>query len=114
MTADEAAFDMDMLGYDFHLFVEDGSGVDSVLYRTEDGVGLRLAQLEPRPDAVVFGAASLTVSAQPAPVLTVDEAVDRLAVTALPFMFFCDAATRRGAVLYHRYDGNYGLITPAG
>ncbi|WP_157536105.1 hypothetical protein [Kitasatospora mediocidica] len=24
-----------------------------------------------------------------------------------------DAATGRGNVLYHRYDGHYGLITPA-
>ncbi len=28
-------------------------------------------------------------------------------------MLFADDTTRRGNVLYHRYDGHYGLITPA-
>jgi hypothetical protein len=32
----------------------------------------------------------------------------------LPFLFFIDAAPGRVSVLYHRYDGHYGLITPAG
>ena len=31
-----------------------------------------------------------------------------------PFLFFIDAAPGRASVLYHRYDGHYGLITPAG
>jgi hypothetical protein len=31
----------------------------------------------------------------------------------LPFLFFVDAERGRGAVLYHRYDGHYGLIAPA-
>ncbi|MEU9044774.1 MULTISPECIES: sigma 54 modulation/S30EA ribosomal C-terminal domain-containing protein [unclassified Kitasatospora] len=34
-------------------------------------------------------------------------------LTGLPFVFFTDTATSRGNVLYHRYDGHYGLITPA-
>ncbi|MFI8458033.1 sigma 54 modulation/S30EA ribosomal C-terminal domain-containing protein [Kitasatospora sp. NPDC085464] len=47
------------------------------------------------------------------PELTVAEAVSRLDLTGLPFVFFTDTATGRGNVLYHRYDGHYGLITPA-
>jgi hypothetical protein len=27
-------------------------------------------------------------------------------------VFFADETTGRGNVLYHRYDGHYGLITP--
>lgn len=30
-----------------------------------------------------------------------------------PFVFYLDRERRRGALLYHRYDGHYGLITPA-
>ena len=30
-----------------------------------------------------------------------------------PFLFFRRATQGRGALLYHRYDGHYGLITPA-
>ena len=42
------------------------------------------------------------------------EAVTRLNTTNEPFLFFQDAQRRRGSVLYHRYDGHYGLITPDG
>lgn len=113
MTVDEAAIDMAMLDYSFHLFTEAGSGVDSVIYHTEDGVGLRLAQVDPRPDNVTHGSTPVTVSPAPAPKLTVQNATERLNVTGWPFVFFRDAATGRGCVLYHRYDGHYGLITPA-
>ena len=29
-------------------------------------------------------------------------------------MFFVNAGTSRGNLIYHRYDGHYGLISPAG
>jgi hypothetical protein len=97
---------------EFHLFTEVGSGQDSVLYRAGD-TGYRLAQIAPRPDDVRMSTTPVTVSAQPAPRLTVDEAVNRLELTGLPFVFFLDADHARGQVLYRRYDGHYGLITPA-
>ena len=31
----------------------------------------------------------------------------------LPFVFFVDPDTRRGRLLYRRYDGHYGLVSPA-
>jgi len=114
MTVDEAAFDMDMLDYDFHLFIEQGTGIDSVLYRTDDAVGYRLAQVEVHADDVVFGMVPVTMSPQPAVHLTVDEAAHRLNETNFVFVFFRNKATGRGCLLYHRYDGHYGLITPAG
>jgi hypothetical protein len=52
------------------------------------------------------------MSTQPPPRLSLDEAVDRLTMTGWPFVFFRDTATDRGAVVYHRYDGHYGLIQP--
>ncbi|MGW7355186.1 sigma 54 modulation/S30EA ribosomal C-terminal domain-containing protein [Streptomyces sp. NPDC054802] len=55
----------------------------------------------------------LSVSTAPVPTSGVDEAVQRLHLTGLPFVFFRDTGTGRGSVLYHRYDGHYGLITPA-
>lgn len=109
---DEATFDLDVLDHDFHLFTELGTGQDGVLYRTPEG--LRLALVEPRPEALAPHAAEVTVSRHPAPVLSTDEAQERLGLLGLPFLFFLDAERGRGAVLYHRYDGHYGLITPAG
>lgn len=111
-TVEEAAFDMDMLDYGFHLFVEDGSGVDSVLYRTDGPPGYRLAQLDPQPGRVTPGSVPYTVSPHPPPELRADQAVDRLEVTGWPFVFFRDARSGRGCIVYHRYDGHYGVITP--
>jgi hypothetical protein len=53
------------------------------------------------------------VSPVPAPCLAVSEAIERLELAGQPFVFFIDPDTERGTVLYHRYDGHYGLITPA-
>ena len=112
-TADEAAFDMDELDYDFFLFTELGSGQDSVLYRTgPDSYGL--AQLAPKPGRVTPGAVTLAISDQPAAELTEAEAVSRLNLSGEPFLFFREpGGQRRGRVLYRRYDGHYGLIGPA-
>ncbi len=112
-TIDEAALEMELLDYDFHLFTESGSQQDSVLYR--DGSSeYRLAQVIPElSDELAPFDLPLTISPQPAPRLTVDEAIERIGLLGLPFLFFVDAARDRGTVLYHRYDGHYGLITPA-
>lgn len=110
-TVEEAAFDMDLLDYDFHLFTELGSGQVSVLYRVEEGY--RLAQVEPAPELVAQGSVPVTVSPLPPPELTEEQAVERLEQTQWPFVFFRDAASGRGRLLYHRYDGDYGLITPS-
>ncbi|MFC3961559.1 sigma 54 modulation/S30EA ribosomal C-terminal domain-containing protein [Nocardia jiangsuensis] len=108
----EAAFDLEAMDYEFELFVEAGSGVDSVLYRTGDG-GHRLAQVDPRPGAVLADLPGCSIAPEPAPVLSVAEAALRLEPADRPFVFFRDRTLGRGCVLYHRYDGHYGLITPA-
>ncbi|WJE00480.1 sigma 54 modulation/S30EA ribosomal C-terminal domain-containing protein [Streptomyces antimycoticus] len=56
----------------------------------------------------------LTVSDLPAPRMNVAGAKQRLDLVGLPFVFFADDTTGRGNVLYHRYDGRYGLISPSG
>lgn len=112
MTVEEAALDMEMLGYDFHAFVEEGTGSESVIFHAADGSGYRLGQLAPNPEKVKPGVTPVSISPHRPPVLRVEEAVQRLEVTGWPFVFFRDAATDRGCVLYHRYDGHYGLITP--
>lgn len=113
-TVDEAALEMDLLDYDFHLFNEKGTGIAGVLYRS-DPTGYRLAQVAPpSPDELSPHELPLTISPHPAPCITVEEAAERLGALGLPFVFFIEAAQGRAAVLYLRYDGHYGLITPAG
>jgi ribosome-associated translation inhibitor RaiA len=91
-TMDEAAFDMEVLDYDFFLFTDDADGLDKVVYRGLDG--------------------EVRSAAQP-PVESVDEALERLDAGGEPFVFFCAEDSGRGAVAYLRYDGHYGLIRPA-
>ncbi|WP_342781567.1 sigma 54 modulation/S30EA ribosomal C-terminal domain-containing protein [Amycolatopsis rhizosphaerae] len=113
LAVDEAAHEMGLLDYDFFLFTEAGTRQDSVLYRAGE-TGYRLAQLTPPHDHELAPfTLPLTISRQPAPQLTTAEAVDRLNLLGLPFLFFLDVERRRGALLYHRYDGHYGLIAPS-
>ncbi|OCB49764.1 integrase [Mycobacterium vulneris] len=112
-TVDEAALEMEMLDYDFHLFTEQGTGYAAVLYRGGP-TGYRLALVAPVPvDQLSPFERPVTISPQPLPCLTQDQAVERLGLLGLPFLFYVDAAEGRASVLYHRYDGHYGLITPA-
>jgi hypothetical protein len=110
-TPDEAVFEMESMDYDFHLFTDSGTGMDSLIYRAGP-TGYRLAQTTPRTEPGPL-AVPLTVSAVPAPSLSTGQAAERLEALGLPFVFFVDTATDRANVLYHRYDGHYGLITPA-
>ncbi len=110
-TVEEAAFDMEMLDHDFHLFVEESTGIDSLLSATE--TGYELHQLEPRPGGVPVGTVQPDVDDRPAVTLTVAEAVERVNLSGEPWLFFRDSGTGRGAVLYRRHDGDLGLITPA-
>jgi hypothetical protein len=110
-TPDEAAAEADLLDYDFHLFTEKSTGEDSVIYKTPNGY--RLALAHHRTGRLAPVGASITVSQVPAQRLTVTEAEDRLEAFRQPFLFFVNSQTGRGNLIYHRYDGHYGLIDPA-
>ena len=111
-TPDEAAAEADLLDYDFHLFTEKSTGEDGVIYRTAGGY--RLALAHPRTRRLGPVGSSIAVSEMPAPRLAVAEAAARLEAAGQPFLFFVNAGTGRGNLIYHRYDGHYGLIAPAG
>ncbi len=110
-TADEAAADAELLDYDFYLFTEKSTGEDSVIYRTADG--FRLAMAHWRGQRLGPVDPSISVSQIPAARLSVTEAEDRLEAAGQPFLFFVNGQTGRGNLIYHRYDGHYGLIEPA-
>jgi ribosomal subunit interface protein len=110
MRWDEAAFDLEVLGHDFYLFTELDTGVDCVVTHT-DGVGTEVLPGDDAVAAALTGVPGLHVGPI-APVLGLDEAVERLDVGHEPFVFFVDPDTARGQVVYRRFDGHYGLITP--
>ena len=110
MTVDEAAFDLDMLAHDFYLFTELTTGAASLLsFDSKDG--LELTQPESTEGDPRHGVAAAIHLGSPAPTLTLEEALERLDTGGEKFVFFVDSESERGAVVYHRYDGHYGLIT---
>ncbi|MCU0270930.1 MAG: ribosome-associated translation inhibitor RaiA [Acidimicrobiales bacterium] len=112
ISIDEAAFDLEMLGHDFYLFTELSTGVDGVLAHTEAG---RLAWIPARGSATLPAnvAAPVDVAGNLPAELSLDDAMERLEVAGERFVFFVNAETGRGNVVYRRFDGHYGLIMPA-
>ena len=112
-TIDEAVWDLELLDYDFYLFVEEGSGIAGVLYHDGES-GYRLAQVNPATENEhAPSVAPVSLSPAPAPTLSLDDAKERLEIIGLPFLFFIGAEQGRASVLHLRYDGNYGLISLA-
>jgi cold shock CspA family protein len=109
---DEAVFDMEQFDYDFYLFCDLASGADSIMERLEDG-SYRLTRLVPSDADLGPTAEQVEVSTAHPSILTLDEAVERLNSGGEPHVFFAEAMSGRGNVLYRRYDGHYGLIVPA-
>jgi len=91
-TLDEARWDMQLLDYEFFLFKDSITGYDMVV-------------------SIENGSESV-LSVTDAPELGVNAAIDWLNNSGEPFRFFKDLETGRGAVVYRRYDGHYGMLTP--
>lgn len=107
----QAAAVLDAMDYDVHLYTDAETGEDAVVYRAGP-TGLRLArQRTMRPPSTPV-TPPLTINPRTIPDLTPSQAATRLVHGWLPFIFFTDHDTRRGNLLYRRYDGNLGLITP--
>jgi hypothetical protein len=105
-----AAATMDALDYDAHLFTDEASGEHAVIYRGGP-VGYRVAFVRRTTPSHT---ADLPVVTDPkaAPELVPVAAAARLDTTLLPFLLFADPATGQARLLYRRYDGDYGLVTP--
>jgi ribosome-associated translation inhibitor RaiA len=109
MTLDEAVFDMEQLDHDFFLFRDLTTGDDALLTREEDGY--HLVRLHPSDVPTGPTAFEVAVERRPVPTFDVDAAIEAMETAHQPLVFFADASTGRGRVLYHRYDGHYGLVT---
>lgn len=109
VTVEEAAWDMAQLDYDIYLFRELGTDADCALRTEADGLHLDVlgADAAPATGTVVAQVSSAV------PRLGVREAIDWLDGSGSRFVFFENARTGRGNVLYRRYDGNFGVITPS-
>lgn len=96
---------------DLYLFHNEETGEDNVVFRSELG-GYEL--LEPAATcSLADPSVPIRHSAVRPPTVPLPEAVDLLELASVPFVFFLDPVDGLGRVLYHRYDGHLGLITPA-
>jgi hypothetical protein len=106
-TPEDAVVQMEMLDHDFHLFVDSATGGDAVVKRLPGGdYELSRATADgDEPQDIV----QLRTGPRP-PTLILGSAVELLNDTNEPFLFFVDVGTSRGAVLYRRTDGHYGVV----
>lgn len=105
----DALFDLYALDHRFFLFTDVSDGVDSVVYEDDGQVRLRRLTGDVPDELDGF---DIGVVESPAPEMTEADATDRLDSSNEPFVFYKDIDTGRGAVLYRRYDGHYGLVEP--
>jgi ribosome-associated translation inhibitor RaiA len=111
MTPEEAAFEMDMLGYDFHLFTDAGTHSDCVIARRDDG------ELELVSGSLEVGKGPAGEPAEfpvrHAPTMSQEEALKTLDASTVSFVSYVDEQDNRMRLVYRRYDGHYGLVAPA-
>lgn len=101
------------MDYDAYLFTDAETGEDAVVHRSGP-TGLQLSRQRSMHPPVGTGTPVPTVNPRATPVLTAAAAAAHMAAGWLPFLFFTDPATGRGNLVYRRYDGGAGLVTPAG
>jgi ribosome-associated translation inhibitor RaiA len=99
----------------FHLFVHARTGEDVVAYQLNSG---KLGLLFP-PGSVLADEGDIVVAqpswfSEPLPLAAARSEMDMLNERAVHhrFLYFIDAADKRGKVLYLRLDGDYGLVEP--
>ncbi|MCM6772408.1 sigma 54 modulation/S30EA ribosomal C-terminal domain-containing protein [Nocardia sp. CDC159] len=109
---DEAVAMLDALDYDALLFTDRGTGEDAIVYWSGP-FGIRLARQHSMRPPVRAGV-PWTVDPHPARTSTETEAAEWLCRYGLPFVFCTDPSDRRGRLLYRRYDGDIGVVVPAG
>lgn len=103
-----ALFDLEALDHDFFVFVNNETGEENVVY-FEDG---DYAIMQPTPTPGAIARVGVPVRTGPGPsTMSARAACEVLDETDRPFVFCVDDVTKRGFVVYRRYDGNYGLIT---
>lgn len=107
----EALFDLDVLDYRFFLFTDEADDKATIVYEADGGVAIR--KIDGSPSNETMLRPDVDVDETPAPTIGVDEAVSRLNMSNMPFIFFQDAENKLSSVLYRRYDGHYGLIVPS-
>ena len=110
MSVDEAADALEDLDHDFFLFHDAETDADAVVYWRDDGL---LALIEPRWAVSADDRGPVSERSRFSSPIDLRTAAAEMDALDHRFVFFEDATTGRGNVIYKRYDGHYGLIEPA-
>lgn len=108
----QAAVDMLDLDHDFYLFRDARTGSDAVIHRLrEDG---RFGLIEAGPASPDTDARWLVAEpnrfSEP---IALQNAIEEMDVVDHRFLYFVDRDSKRGNVIYRRYDGHYAVIEEA-
>jgi len=107
----QAVAEMLDLDHAFYLFEDAQTGTDAVVYRRDDG---RIGLIEPAGTHVSQPAdGPVRETSRFRVPIALEVAISEMNALSHRFMFFTDADTGRGNIIYMRYDGHYGLIEPA-
>lgn len=109
MSVEDAADALEDLDHEFFLFRDADTDTDAVLYWRDDGL---LALIESR-DAESADYGPVHERCRFSAPIALETSVSEMNEVGHRFLFFENAATGRGNILYRRYDGHYGLIEPA-
>jgi ribosome-associated translation inhibitor RaiA len=109
-TVAEAAEDLELLDQDWLLFTERTTTTDALLERTDAGYRLTMPTSGPAPSLDLDAPVELR---REAPRMDLPTALTLLEELDARLVFFVDADTGRGRVVYRRYDGHYGTLTRA-
>ncbi len=112
-TAREAVLDMELGVYKFFLFGDALTGADCLVERRGPDT-YQLTSTGPAGCSEPGSGVSVLPADLRPPRIELAEAARRLTHSGAEHLFFVDAATGRGSVLYRRYPGHYALISPAG
>ncbi|RJO69255.1 hypothetical protein D5S18_31935 [Nocardia panacis] len=110
----EAAAVLDAMDYDAYLFTDAETGEDAVVHWA-DPTGIRLLRqraTHPPRGAGLANSPAIEAHPDPAPVLRESDAAAGMCRAGLPFLFFTDARSGRGGLLYRRYDGDLAVVMP--
>ena len=112
MPMEEAADEMDQLDHDFFLFRDADHDLDRVVYHNRSRSIYVVPEVAgedlPGDTRPPINPGRLVLNH-----LTLTDAEALLNEGDEPFVFFATPGSDRGQVVYRRFDGHYGLITPA-
>ena len=111
LYAPEAALEMETLDHAFYLFQDLATGGDAVVYRRDDG---HLGVIEGAEGEQPAGNGPVREPSRVSAPIDLAAAVREMDALEHRFLFFVNADSGRGNVIYLRHDGHYGLIEPAG